>query len=264
MIKKGYKCELHKLKNLDSNIPINLVLSGGGEKGVAHIALLEKLEELNIKINHIAACSAGSLVASMYASGMRPQEMLDFFKTTDIFQYSWLALGKPGIFNSSNYAKLIEGNIKSNFEDLNIPITLSTTNLNKGVTQYFYSGNLLKPVLASCAIPGLFNPIAMGEYMYSDGGLLDNFPIDPFKESEYPIIGSYVTFPSKRENNELNSTFKVLTHAAKLLMLASEEHKFFNTYATVCFPLGKFSGYDIKEVSKIYNTAKDYINKEFK
>ena len=159
MIKEKYQCALEKLKHLDPNVPINLVLSGGAEKGVAHIALLEKLEELNIKINAISACSSGSLVGSMYASGMRPKEILNFFKTTEIFQFSWITIAKPGIFNSSNYARLIEDKIKPTFEELNIPLTVSTTNLNKGTTQYFYEGDLLKPVLASCAIPGLFNPI---------------------------------------------------------------------------------------------------------
>ncbi|MGG8494958.1 patatin-like phospholipase family protein [Tenacibaculum sp. TC6] len=260
MIKDTYTCTLHKLKSLDNKTPVNLVLSGGGEKGVAHIALLEKLEELQFKVNAISACSAGSLVGSMYASGMKPQEILSFFKTTELFQYSWITFAKPGIFNSGNYARLLKGKIKATFEELSIPLTLSTTNLNKGATQYFYEGDLLKPVLASCAIPGLFNPVKIGNSLYSDGGILDNFPIDPFQSSDYPIIGSYVTYPTEKSNSELNTTLKVLIHTAKLLMLSSEEYKFFNTYATICYPLGEFSGFDIKEVEKIYNKAKNYID----
>ena len=264
MIKEKYQCSLEKIKTLDTKVPINLVLSGGAEKGVAHIALLEKLEELNIKINAISACSSGSLVGAMYASGMRPKEILNFFKTTEIFQFSWITIAKPGIFNSSNYARLIEDKIKSTFEELKIPLTVSTTNLNRGTTQYFYEGDLLKPVLASCALPGLFNPVRIDGMLYSDGGIIDNFPTTPFKDSEYPIIGSYVVYPSEKTSEELNTTLKVLAHTSKLLMLSSEEHKFFKTYATICFPLGEYSGFSTKEVDAIYETAKKYINGRLK
>ncbi|WP_440121494.1 patatin-like phospholipase family protein [Tenacibaculum sp. Ill] len=264
MIKEKYQCSLEKIKNLDTNVPINLVLSGGAEKGVAHIALLEKLEELNIKINAISACSSGSLVGSMYASGMRPKEILNFFKTTEIFQFTWITIAKPGIFNSSNYARLIKDKIKPTFEELEIPLTVSTTNLNKGTTEYFHDGELLKPVLASCALPGLFNPVKINDMLYSDGGIIDNFPTNPFKDSEYPIVGSYVVYPSEKTSEELNTTLKVLAHTSKLLMLSSEEHKFFKTYATICFPLGEFSGFSTKEVDAIYKTAKEYINGKLK
>ncbi len=259
MIKEKYQCAVKKIKDLDPNIPINLVLSGGAEKGVAHIALLEKLEALNIKINAISACSAGSLVGAMYASGMKPQEILNFFRTTEIFQLSWITIAKPGVFNSSNYAKLIENKIKPTFQELKIPLTVSTTNLNKATTQYFYEGDLLKPVLASCAIPGIFNPVSMNNMLYSDGGVIDNFPTAPFKESKYPIIGSYVVYPSEKTSEELNTTLKVLEHTSKLLMLSSEEHKFFNTHATICFLLGEYSGFSVKEVDAIYKTAKEYL-----
>ncbi|CAM1365966.1 patatin-like phospholipase family protein [Tenacibaculum soleae] len=262
MVKEKYKCSIYKLKKLQPNTPINLVLSGGAEKGVAHIALLEKLEELNIKINAISACSSGSLVATMYASGLKPKEILSFFRTTEIFQYSWITIAKPGIFNSSSYAKLIEDKIKTTFEELTIPLIISTTNLNKGVTEYFFKGELLKPVLASCALPGLFNPVKINDMLYSDGGVIDNFPTTPFNNSQYPTVGSYVVFPSEKKTEELDTTLKVLAHASKLLMLSSEEYKFFETFATVCFPLGKFSGYDKKEVDVIYKTAKKYIENQ--
>ncbi len=260
MIKESYECSIDKLSKLDSNVPINLVLSGGGEKGVAHIALLEALEERNIKIHAISACSAGSLVGSMYASGVSTKEILAFFKKTDIFQYSWITFAKAGIFNSDNYAKLLNGKIKDTFEELSIPLYLSTTNLNKGVTHYFREGDLRKPVLASCAIPGLFNPIDINGELYSDGGVLDNFPITPFKGSEYPVIGSYVVYPSVKKNKDLSSTLKVLEHSFKLLSLSSEEYKFFKTFATVCFPLEDYSSFDKKEVNKIYKAAKNYLN----
>ncbi len=156
-----YSCKIKDLRRIKSDIPVNLVLSGGAERGVAHIALLEKLEELGIKIKAISGASAGSLVGVLYASGKTPKEILEFFKSTEIFQFSWISLAKPGIFNIEKYATLLEPHIKSTFEELQIPLTVATTNLNKGVTEYFDKGDLLKPILASCAVPGLFNPLEM-------------------------------------------------------------------------------------------------------
>ncbi len=262
MIIKPFNCSIGKLNELTPDTPVNLVLSGGGEKGVAHIAFIEALKERNIKINAISACSAGSLVGSMYASGLSTEEMLDFFRTTDIFQYSWITFAKAGIFDSSNYLRLIKNKIKPTFEELHTPLYVSTTNLNRGATHYFSQGELLKPVLASCAIPGLFNPVEINGELYSDGGILDNFPLMPFKKSEHPVIGSYVVYPSVKTNDKLNSTLNVLEHSFKLLSLASEEYKFFKTYATACFPLDEFSGFSKKEVDDIYQKAKEYIEEK--
>lgn len=262
MIKNPFTCTINKLKDIDPNVPVNLVLSGGGEKGVAHIALIEALQERGIKINAISACSAGSLVGSMYASGLDTKEILDFFLTTDIFQYSWVTFAKPGIFDSNNYSRLIKYKIKKTFQELNIPLYISTTNLNRGATHYFNSGELIKPVLASCAIPGLFNPVKINNELYADGGVLDNFPLTPFENSKYPIIGSYVVYPSEKTNDELNSTLSILEQSFKLLSLASEEYKFFKTFATICFPLEEFNGFSKKEVSGIYHKAKSYIEEK--
>ena len=223
------------------------------------VDIVSIVEKLNIKINAISACSAGSLVGAMYASGLSIEEMIHFFKTTDIFQYSWITFTKAGIFDSDSYSKLIKDKIKTTFEELDLPLYISTTNLSRGTTHYFKEGDLLHPVLASCAIPGLFNPVKMNDELYSDGGILDNFPLTPFEDSEYPVIGSYVSYPSGKKNNELNSTLRILEHSFKLMSLASEEYKFFNTYATVCFPLEEFSGFTKTEIDKIYTKAKSYI-----
>ncbi|PIE50267.1 MAG: hypothetical protein CSA38_04240 [Flavobacteriales bacterium] len=260
MINK-YTCKIKELQKLKSDIPINLVLSGGAERGVAHIALLEKLEEMNIKINAISGASAGSLVGVMYASGKTPKEILNFFQSHELFQFSWISLAKRGVFNAEKYASLLEPHIKSRFEDLEIPLTVCATNLNEGVTEYFNKGHILKPILASCAVPGLFNPIEINNKLYSDGGVLDNFPVTPFKDSLHPVVGSSVFATSKKKNKELNTAFKIISHTFKLSSEASEEHKLNQTFATVCFPLDEFSGFDAKEVDAIYTKAKQYIEK---
>lgn len=259
--RKPYKSDLSKLSELKAGEKVNLVLGGGGEKGVAHVALLEKLEEKKIVVNRISGCSAGALVGSMYASGIATKDILKFFQDTDILQFGWFTFKKPGIFDSYNYANFLKGRIKDTFEELEIPLTVNATNIQKGYVRYYDSGDLIQPVLASCSIPGIFNPISIGEELYSDGGVMDNFPLEPLKKIEEKIIGSYLSYPEKRSKNELNSTLKVLNQARKLFTLANEEHKFHETYLTVCFPVEHLSIYKKSEVDKIYKIAKDYLSK---
>ena len=89
-----------KLSALQPGQSINLVLSGGAVKGIAHIPLLEYLQKREIKINAISGTSAGAVVATMFASGVEPQEILNFFIERPLFKYSWIKPGKGGVFNT--------------------------------------------------------------------------------------------------------------------------------------------------------------------
>ena len=150
--------------------------------------------------------------------------------------------------------------IKDKFRDLEIPIYITASNMQSGKSRYFSKGQLLKPVLASCAIPGIYSPIRINKILYSDGGILDNFPMKPFLKSGLPIIGSYVAEPATKTPLELNTTLKVIAHASYLKAHAAESFKFSNTKITVSFPLSEYSGLDNKDSEKIYNASKEYLN----
>ena len=249
-----------QLSKLNVNIPINLVLSGGGIKCAAHLALIEKIEELGLQINAISGSSGGALVASLYASGITTQEILEIFKRTSLFKFSFFSMTKAGIFDTFLFKSIIENKIKDKFSELEIPIYITASNMQSGKPRYFSKGKLLKPVLASCAIPGIFTPIIINKTLYSDGGILDNFPIKPFIKSGLPIVGSYVAEPAPKTPLQLNSTFKVITHATYLKSHAAENFKFDYTKMTVSFPLSEYSGLDNKDSEKIYNIGKSYLD----
>lgn len=257
---KNTESILSSLETLASNNQsIHLVLSGGGAKGVAHIALIELLEEKGININAISGSSAGALVGALYTSGLQTEEILDFFKTTPIFKYTWLNPIKAGIFDSDKYAIVLKDYLKEYFEELTIPVTIAATNITQNKIEYFSTGELIKPLLASCAVPAVFSPIEIAGNLYSDGGVMDNFPIAPFSNQENPIIGSYLGQPVNKSAKALNSIFKVVSHTNVLLMHSANRHKFKSTYATASFPLGVFSGFDAKKVDEIYHAAMEYL-----
>ena len=242
--------------------PINLVLSGGGSKGVAHVALLQKLHELGVEIKSISGTSAGALVAALYASGTKPEGIYTFFKETKLFNYSWINIAKPGIFDTAQYKKILEDNLPSEFSDLSLPVYLAATNLEHGGADYFNSGSLIDPLLASCAVPAIFSPVKVNGYLYVDGGISDNFPIEPFKKDEEQIIGSYVNAPNYRSQKELKSIASVSKYAGELLLFNANQYKFEQTQLTVQFPLGEFSFLDMKVVPEMYQKACEHLDVE--
>ncbi len=248
---------LHKFNRKEK---VNVVLSGGGVRGAGHIAYLEKLEELDIQINALSGSSAGALVGALYASGMRPGAILEFFKATPIFRYTWLNPLKAGIFDSSKYEEVIESFVKHSFETLELPLTIVATNIERGASVYFNEGHLIKPLLASCAVPAVFTPVEVNGELYSDGGIMDNFPILPFVHSELPLLGSYVFEPAIKTKEDLSSILKVSNHANNLLLHAANQYKFEQTDHTVIFPLGQFGTFETKRIDEIYAVSKAFLD----
>lgn len=251
---------LGQLGSLTQAASVRLVLSGGGVKGVAHVALIEQLEQLGIRIAAISGSSAGALVGAMYSSGLGPADMLNFFKSTPLFRYTWLSPTKPGVFDSDRYAMVLKDFVYPTFEELKIPLHIAATNLQQCRAEYFSQGDLLKPLLASCAVPAVFSPVAIEGELYAYGGVLDNFPIQPFLGQDGHILGSYICRPSAKSEKELNTIFKVTSHANNLLLYAANEYKFSKIWGTIVFPLGEFGAFESKRVDEIYEKSKKFLD----
>lgn len=218
---KGKKNEAAATNNF------GLVLSGGGIRALAHAGLLKALTERGIIPDCIAGSSGGALIAALYASGYEPDAMMDFFKETPVFSFSLFALNKPGLIDSEKYQSLVKKFFtKETFEELAIPITVTAVNLNTGKLEFFDSGEFIKPLLASCALPPYFSPVEMNGQMYSDGGLLNNFPYEPVSKCCKYTLGSFVNPVTHIENKDINNTFKLLQRVINISMDANYYHKF--------------------------------------
>lgn len=253
---------LNRLNELPRGQKINLVLSGGGIKGVAHLPLLEQIKARGLEINAISGTSAGAVVGSMFASGKQPQEILQFFIDHPLFRYSWIKPGKGGFFNTVKYINHFKDYIKPSFSELDFPVHICTTNLATGGVHYFHEGeDLLYKLIASCAVPGIYKAVAINGDLHADGGVMDNYPIHPFLKSDLPIIGSFVRVPSKVDSGRITSTRKVLKRSVHLQRYAIEIPKFDQTYLTVQQELDQFSAFRQKDASLIYDyTKKTYFS----
>ncbi|MFT4521809.1 MAG: NTE family protein, partial [Bacteroidia bacterium] len=179
---------------------IGLVLSGGGLKGAAHVGVLEAMQEFGLEATYISGASAGAIAGAFYAAGHSPDNLLKFFKDFSLFHFSRLTRRKAGFLDSEKFYKDLEKYFPTDsFEVLNKELYITATNLVEGTSKVFTSGELIRPILASAAFPGIFSPVIIGNEIYADGGILNNFPLEPVRGKCDLIIGVDVS-PLKKPN----------------------------------------------------------------
>ena len=198
---------------------IGLVLSGGGVKGVAHIGVIQALLERNIKPTVISGASAGAIVGALYANGTSPADMVMFFKDTPLFKYTHFSINKPGLLDTDKYFSSFQKYFPiDTFEALEKQLFVATTNLQTGEPHIFNEGELLRTVLASAALPPVFSPVEIGGELHADGGIMNNFPVEPLVGITDFIIGSD-TSAFKIVGSDLLKNSIQLSQRTNLLML---------------------------------------------
>ena len=169
---------------------IGLVLSGGGARGIAHIGMLKAFEEAGISFDRVTGTSAGAIVGAFYCHGYNSSEMMEFVKTTRIFRLMRLAMSRSGLLNMAAMYKIyLKYFPEDDFSALKKPLVVSAINLRKGKSTFFYEGELIKPIMASSAVPVIFNPIDIEGESYVDGGIINNLPVEPLIGHCDKIIG---------------------------------------------------------------------------
>jgi NTE family protein len=159
---------------------IGLALSGGAARGIAHLGVLKAFEELGIKPAILSGVSSGAIAAVFYAAGYSPDEILRLIKELKIYRIMRLAIGQVGILHLDAVEKLYYRYLgdQATFEGLNIPVIIGATDMHAGATVNFSSGELIKPLIASSAVPILYRPVLYQGMLLNDGGLLDNLPAE--------------------------------------------------------------------------------------
>ena len=156
-----------------------LVLSGGSARGLAHIGVLEVLEENHIPIDAVVGTSMGALVGGIYASGNLKafkEKILRLSKHHIVTLFLTYKLRKmnSNVSSVETFLKPFIGNKK--IEDLPLNFTAVATDLRTGKEVFLNEGKLLKAILASIAIPGVFKPVKYQNKLLVDGGVVDPLP----------------------------------------------------------------------------------------
>lgn len=232
-----------------------LILSGGGIRGVAHIGAIKALEERGFIPTHIAGTSSGAIVGALYAKGYRWKEILEFFNKVPIFNLNNFALNKPGFIDSEKLYKSFKEYLpEDNFDCLGKQLFITATNLLDGTLKIFDHGELIKPILASAAFPGIFTPVIIDDNTYIDGGTINNFPVELIKNLCDTIVGVYVSpFEVLKENN-LKYSFSIIERAFHIKTASISMQKF-KDCDLVIFPkdLSNYGTFYVKNTDELFN-----------
>ncbi len=170
---------------------VALVLGSGGARGIAHIGVIEELEDNGYTITSIAGSSMGAVVGAIYASGE-----LDHYK-------SWMCnLDRYKVFNLMDFTLTSQGFIKGervfneikkfvsarNIEDLRIPFCAVAVDISGSKEHVFSEGDLFGAIRASVAIPSVLTPVYLNDMVLIDGGVLNPLPVDKVARNENDIL----------------------------------------------------------------------------
>ena len=215
---------------------LGIALCGGGIRGIAHAGVLKALEENNIKIDIIGGCSSGSIIASLYAMGYKPDYIFMLFKKyakeiAKLNSKPFLIGLKNSVFKSKKITGLKDGKEIENLcnkmalrkqimkiSDVTMPLVIPSVDITESKeyiftnkvpenvvdnSQYITDISVGKAVRASSSFPAVFNPCMVKEHAFLDGGVLDNIPVNEVKKQGADKIIA-VKFDSEKIDNKSN------------------------------------------------------------
>jgi NTE family protein len=189
---------------------LGLALGGGAARGFAHIGVIQVLEENGIKVDLVAGTSAGSLVASLYASGKTGKEMQTLAETMDEGAITDWSFPLRGLIRGEALARFIRDKTGGKgIEQMVVPLGIVATDLSDGSPILFRSGDTGTAVRASSAVPAVFQPVRIGQREYVDGGLVSPVPVRFAREMGAQLIVA-VDISSPPEKDPPGDAFRML------------------------------------------------------
>jgi len=185
---------------------VGLALGGGGARGLAHIGVLEVLQEAEIPIDMIAGTSAGAAIGAIYAQGKDAsliKNLATGFNWRKLFSLVDFVFPRNGLIQGKRIADLLQlvmgGKIK--FTDLKIQLACVATDLSRCEEVVIDEGSVIDAVRASISIPGIFTVFKhKGRYLI-DGSLVNPVPVNVLKNKGIDFVIAVNVIPDLRERH---------------------------------------------------------------
>lgn len=223
---------------------IGLALGGGGAKGLAHIPILEVLDEFGIRPHCIAGTSIGAVAGVLYASGHRGRDIReqverfslrdgeslgellnrrgDMLKWLDIINLNW---GGRGLLKADSFLEqLMQFTRGTRFDDLQIPLKVVASDFWKREQVVLESGELKPAIRASMALPGVFVPVVMDGQVLVDGGAVNPVPFDLLGDCDL-VIGVNVMGTRTESADRVPSMTEAVFNTFQIMQAAILRHK---------------------------------------
>ena len=226
---------------------IGLVLSGGGARGIAHLGVIKALQEMGISFDQIAGTSAGAITGALIAQGYSPDESLKIIESSSFVRHLRPTWNRMGLLRIDTAVDLYKKYIPhDSFEGLKIPLHVLAVDLNDGEQVVFERGELIRPVLASCCLPGMFEPMLINKRQFVDGGVLNNLPVEIIENKVDVIIGSHCNVLGPRK--PVTSMRGVIERSLVLAVQSKTKERF--AKCTVLIEPPQLAQYGTMDISK--------------
>jgi NTE family protein len=275
---------------------VGIALQCGGAKGLAHIGVLQWMEEHRIPVDDVAGTSMGGLIGGLYATGRRPsdiRQIVDAVNWDDVLNgatpYRDLAfrrkqdlrafpnsvelglrhgISPPGGLNPGQSVLVLMDRYvlpysdQRSFDDLPIPFRCVATDLISGKAEVFSKGSLATAMRATMSIPGVFAPVKRDGKIYADGGLLNNLPTDVVRQMGADVvIGVHLT-TGPPDLAQFCSMFGVAGGSSDVMIDANELRGMEQADILITVDVAGYSTLDFSHAGKII--AKGYEAAEAK
>jgi NTE family protein len=270
---------------------IGLALDGGGALGLAHIGVLQWMEENHIPLDRIAGTSMGAIIGAIYATGMPAAQIhsyalktdwnellrpapgyreLSFRRKQDSRSYQLTTglglkhgLSGPNGLNPGQGVGLLLDRVAlpysniSSFDDLPTPFRCVATDLLNGNPVILKDGSLARALRASMAIPGVFTPVQINGQVLADGGMVDNLPTDVARDMGSDVVIAIELATPAPDPNELQSITGVLTRAVSIMITANERRAMALADLVITVDSGKYSIDDYSQAKELIQLGYD-------
>lgn len=275
---------------------VGLVLSGGGAKGVAHIGVIQALEENGIPIDYVTGTSMGAIVGSLYAAGYTPAEMMQLLASPTFVNASQGKMDaeamylfyepdkRPTFFNmtasthdSIHVNSLLPASLISpmpmnfafiqiyapstaacggDFDRLMVPFRCVASDMTAQRPKVWSHGALEDAVRSSMSFPIVFHPVQDGNSLLYDGGIYDNFPVDVMRKDFNPDVMLGVDVHA---SDSKKSNFPDILSQMDLLVMRPSDYSLPDSEGMALrLDLNRFSLLDFDKSDEIYRIGYEY------
>lgn len=197
---------------------IGLALGAGGAKGLAHIGVLQVLEEAGIPIDFIAGSSMGAVIGAFYAAGTELEMMAKLATELNNNHLIDIAIPRWGLIKGRKAHALIRlMTHNKNFDQLKIPLQVVATDLEKGEKVVFKDGNVASAVRASIAVPGVVQPLCLNDKILVDGAVTDRVPAEIVKKMGADIVIAVDLQYYPKEKVNIENIYDVILQSIEIL-----------------------------------------------
>ncbi len=229
---------------------IGLALGGGAARGFAHIGVIKALESHGIKPDLVVGTSAGSVIAALYASGYRGNDLNRIALSLDEASITDWALpfsGKfGGMIKGDALQSMINRLVKNQaIENTALPLGIVATDLQTGQGVLFQRGDMGQAVRASCSVPSVFQPTIIQGREYVDGGLVSPVPVRYAKQmgANFIIAVNISTEPSSQDSS---GTLGVLLQTTSIMGQSINQFELEQAQVVIRPELHSMKGTDFK------------------